>query len=371
MAQNSKIEWTDHTANLWWGCTEVHAGCDNCYARVLAHRWGFEVWGADSGRRIINSFWKDVARFQKLAEAAGAVHRVFVGSMMDIFEKSMPVINEKGDALVGVHTDVGFIGPVKDNDDLTTGHLRNKFFQQIDEGKYPNLLFLLLTKRPSNINKYIPESWKENPPANVMFGTSPVDEKTAEKLIPQLLQVNGKRFLSIEPMLGPINLRHIDADRGGSPEWCQIDCLTGRHTDMARPCADVPTIDWVICGGESGQGARPMHPDWTRSIRDQCNAAGVPFLFKQWGEFLPFEETAQPPFHRNCATLEEHDGHGMNFMDHNGDEGKWNGGKWLDGFNAYLMCDNTNSNHCMFLKVGKKSAGRLLDGIEHNCYPKK
>ncbi len=262
MAQDSKIEWTHHTANLWHGCTKVHAGCDHCYAETLSKRWGKDVWGNDKPRLLVEKVWRDLAKFQKLAAAAGEMHRVFVGSMMDIFEKPMPVINSKGDELVGVGSEVGYIGPPPgrgvDCDDLTTGHLRAMFFKQIDLCTYPNLMFLLLTKRPSNINKYIPESWKENPPANVMFGTSPADQATADKLIQQLLEVNGRKFLSIEPMLSEIN---------GS-EW-------------------IPFVDWIICGGESGNGRRPFNADWARWLKDQCAYAGIPFFMKQMDKVIP------------------------------------------------------------------------------------
>jgi len=286
MAENSKIEWCHHTANLWHGCTEVHEGCDNCYARVLSHRWGRELWGNDVPRLEIKSVWHDLEKYQKLAAAAGEMHRVFVGSMMDIFEKPMPVINSKG-------------GAVMDHGEwMKTEKLRSVLFHNISAGIYPNLMFLLLTKRPSNINKYIPEAWKTNPPANVMFGTSPVNQETAYTLINQLVKVNGKRFLSVEPLLGSVNLVH----------W-------------------LAQIDWVIVGGESGHGARPMHPDWARSLRDQCTAAGVSFLFKQWGEYYP-----------NALT---------------------------DGTKPSVYVDSKT----LMARVGKKKAGRLLDGIEHNGYP--
>lgn len=96
MAQDSKIEWTHHTANLWWGCVEVHTGCDHCYARTLSNRWGFDVWGNDKPRRLVNNVFNDIAKFQRLAAAKNEVHRVFVGSMMDIFEKSFPLVDSKG-----------------------------------------------------------------------------------------------------------------------------------------------------------------------------------------------------------------------------------------------------------------------------------
>lgn len=235
MAQNSKIEWTHHTANLWHGCTKVHEGCDNCYAQVLAHRWGNDIWGNDKPRKLIKSVWNDLPKYQNMAKDANEIHRVFVGSMMDIFEKQMDLLGDNG-----------CIDSTED--------LRRLFFQNISRGLYPNLLFLLLTKRPGNINKYIPESWKTKPPENVMFGTSPVNQITAEKLIPQLLKVNGKRFLSVEPQLGAVN-------------------LTGFF--------NIHGIDWVIQGGESGHHKRRFNLEWARQMRDDCKFYNVPYFFKQ------------------------------------------------------------------------------------------
>ena len=261
MAQNSKIEWTHHTANLWHGCTKVHAGCDHCYAETLSKRWGKDVWGNDKPRLVIKKVWSDLARFQTLAAAAGEMHRVFVGSMMDIFEKPMSLIDGKGEVLAG-----------------NTGLLRFKLFRFIEAGNFPNLLFLLLTKRPSNINKYIPESWKENPPENVMFGTSPVDQETANKLIPQLLEIKGKRFLSVEPQLDEIDFKKVPTDI--LKHW------TG--------------IDWVIQGGESGHHKRPFNLDWAYSMKEQCKAAGVPYFFKQIDKIKAIPEdlmTREFPIH--------------------------------------------------------------------------
>jgi protein gp37 len=233
MAQNSKIEWTEHTANLWHGCTKVHEGCDNCYAETLAKRWGNDIWGNDKPRKEIKSIWNDLLKYQKLAKAAGQIHRVFVGSMMDIFEKPMPLIDSKGQSTCH-----------------STEDLRQVFFRDVIPAS-PNLVFLLLTKRPSNINKYIPESWKQNPPENVMFGTSPVNQVTFDKLVGQLLEVNGKRFLSIEPQLDFINL------------------------------GDISGIDWIIQGGESGHHKRPFNLEWARFMRDQCASLNIPYFFKQ------------------------------------------------------------------------------------------
>lgn len=235
--KDSKIEWTHHSGNLWHGCTKVHEGCDNCYAETLAKRWGNDIWGNDKPRKEINSFFNELDKFQKTAKEANEMQRVFVGSMMDIFEKPMPLIDSKGNTR---HYD--------------TGKIRELFFMNIDFGKYPNLIFLLLTKRPSNINKYIPESWKQTPPENVMFGTSPVNQETANKLIGQLLEVKGKRFLSIEPQLDSINIQGFLFNGG---------------------------IDWVIQGGESGHHKRPFNLDWAYYMKQQCEATNTPYFFKQ------------------------------------------------------------------------------------------
>lgn len=234
MAQDSNIEWTTHTANAWWGCVGVHEGCDHCYAEALSKRFGDDVWGNDKPRRMIKSFIRDLNKYQNLAKKSGEIHRVFVGSMMDIFEKPMPLIDSKGTLKK-----------------YTTEELRRSFFESISMGNYPNLMFLLLTKRPSNINKYIPERWKKTPPDNVMFGTSPVSQETFKTLVTQLKEVNGKRFLSIEPQLSEIKL------------------------------GDMTGIDWVIQGGESGHHKRPFNISWARSMRDECKKLGVPYFFKQ------------------------------------------------------------------------------------------
>lgn len=247
MAENSKISWTTHTLNCWSGCTKVHEGCTHCYAETLSKRWGNDVWGNDKPRKEVKSAWNDLIKFQKKAEEANEIHRVFIGSMMDIFEKPMPLINSKGEKL-----------------DETTGDLRDHFFKNICNA--PNLLFLLLTKRPSNINKYIPEDWKLNPPHNVMFGTSPVNQETANTLIPQLLKVNGKRFLSIEPQLGYINIT----------EACKTSVIAKGFSYL-----EYEQIHWVINGGESGHNRRPFNLEWARSLRDQCKSANVPYFFKQ------------------------------------------------------------------------------------------
>jgi protein gp37 len=243
--KDSKIEWTDHTANLWWGCTKVHAGCDNCYAEAQANRYNHQIWGNDNPRKATKSVWANLLSWQAQAAAEGTTKRVFVGSMMDIFERPMPLVSWQGNNMPD-----------------TTDDLRQDFFHNYVPA-CPNLHFLLLTKRPSNINKLIPEAWKAAPPPNVMFGTSPVSQETAYTLVNQLIKVNGKRFLSVEPQLSSISLLH----------W-------------------LPQIDWVIQGGESGHHKRPFNLDWAYDMKEQCKAVNVPYFFKQIDKVQPIPDWA-------------------------------------------------------------------------------
>lgn len=250
--KDSKIEWTKHTANLWNGCTKVHEGCDNCYAEGIAKRWGYDVWGQDKHRKENKTVWKQLDKFQRLAAASGEIHRVFVGSMMDMFERPMPLIDYNRNPLP-----------------YTTEVLRQRFFELVPQ--YHNLLFLFLTKRPSNIHKYIPHSWLQNPPDNIMYGTSPVSQLTADRLIPQLANVKGKRFISVEPQLEAVDLMKLNADGRKL-----IDC-----------------VDWVIVGGESGSRKRPYDLEWGRQIREACKTSGKPFFFKQVDKVQAIPEDLQ------------------------------------------------------------------------------
>ncbi len=246
MAENSKIEWTDHTANLWWGCQKVHAGCDNCYAETLDNRYNHDAphWGPHSMRKVVNGVWKDLSRFQRDAAKEGVIKRVFVGSMMDIFEKPFPLVDNKNVPIEG----------------MNTHDLRMQLFTEIVPNS-PNLLFLLLTKRPGNIKKYVPQSWLTNAPKNVMYGASMVSPETL--MVDELLSVPGRHFISAEPLLAPIQIPRLSE------------------------------IDWVIVGGESGHGARPMQAEWAVDIKEQCCKNSTLFFFKQnsqanWLDFKNF-----------------------------------------------------------------------------------
>ena len=311
MAERTSIEWCDHTANIWWGCTDVHAGCDNCYARTIARAKG-KGDGWEGVRYATVGIWKELPKWQAAAKAAGVQRRVFCGSMMDIFEKSQPVCDWKGNPIPGVET----------------GQLRDRYLREIIPAT-PDLMHLLLTKRPSNILKMVPAEWLEPGgwPRNVMTGTSPVDQPTADILIPQLLRVPGTHFLSMEPLLGPVD-------------------LTGMACRPLWPASEprIPSIDWVIVGGESGPNARPMAHAWAGSLKDQCENADVPFFFKQWGEYAPVETEYSPS-----------EGHIVTAI-----EGE------LPDDRRYKI---TKLHDEEFVKIGKNAAGRHLDGVTHDGFP--
>ena len=228
MAQNSRIEWTHHTFNPWWGCTKVSPGCDHCYAETWARRTGHNVWGHRASRReLSDNYWRQPLIWDREARQQNQRARVFCASMADVFEWRADV-----------------------------RHLRDRLWWLIDST--PSLDWLLLTKRPHLVARLVP--WRNAEwPANVWLGTTVESQRWLERRMPYVAELSAKtRFLSCEPLLGPIDI----AQWRGS-------------------------IDWIIAGGESGCNARPSDPEWFRSLRDQCKTLGVPFHFKQWGEWAP------------------------------------------------------------------------------------
>lgn len=240
MGENSGIEWTHHTFNPVWGCSKVSAGCANCYAEGTANRWGFDVWGKDKPRRTFgDAHWDEPVKWNREAEAAGERRRVFCASMADVFE-----------------------------DHPTTAAQLPRLWDLIR--RTPMLDWLLLTKRPERIKASLPEDWWNSQRAgpgyaNVWLGTSVESQDVAIKRIAHLISVPARvRFLSCEPLLGPLSIRHLIADERAS----------GLRRD----------VQWVIVGGESGPGARPMDLMWARDLRDQVQPIGVAFFFKQTGK---------------------------------------------------------------------------------------
>ncbi|MGH7461577.1 MAG: phage Gp37/Gp68 family protein [Longimicrobiales bacterium] len=295
MSENTKIEWCDHTFNPWEGCQKVGPGCDHCYAETRNARFGGGTavnWGPGAPRRRTSAAnWALPTRWNAQHEAFFALHgrrqRVFCASLADVFD------NQVDQAW------------------------RADLFQLIEAT--PNLDWLVLTKRIGNVACMVPEAtdlidygegwqsmWGQGVwPANVWLGATICNQEEADRDIPKLLAVPAcVRFLSMEPLLGPVTIPQVfmkPLDWGEGPR---------AYPDGAG------LLNWIIVGGESGRGARPMRLDWARSLRDQCDAAGVPFLFKQWGEYIPVRDGGEE-FHR----------------------------------------------------VGKKAAGRLLDSVTHDGFP--
>lgn len=306
MAENSKIEWTDHTFNPWIGCTKISPdGCKNCYAEVLVKRFGddFAV-----RRRTSEANWKLPRKWNARAGREGRRFRVFCASLADVFDNEVPV------------------------------QWRRDLFDLIEAT--PHLDWQLLTKRIGNARRLYGEAYLDSArqwPANVWLGATVVNQAEADRDIPKLLEVPARvRFLSIEPMVGPVDLR----------QWTLAE--HGRRLIGAQP-----GIDWVIVGGESGRGRdiRPMHPQWARDLRDQCAAAGVPFMFKQHGEWRePLEGERFDTSMGGAATPP-----------------------------AFIVSKDNGTVHCFHssyivdgqavIRVGKKFAGRLLDGRTHDGFP--
>jgi protein gp37 len=274
MAQDSKIEWTTHTFNPWRGCTKVSAGCKNCYADTLSKRNPsvLGIWGP-KGTRVIasESMWREPIKWNDDAKKRGVRERVFCASLADVFEgwETMPV---------GVYSMIR--------------NARARLFRLIEAT--PSLDWLLLTKRPENIIKQVREVYDDclvEPgkwlPANVWLGTSVENQATADERIPHLLRVPAAvRFLSMEPLLMPVNIRSIEID---DEVRTVLFPLTGEVIFEGRN-EPAPLkgggIHWVIVGGESGPNARPCNIDYIRSVVEQCWVAGVPVFVKQLGARL-------------------------------------------------------------------------------------
>lgn len=266
MAKNSSIEWTHHTFNPWWGCTKISPACDNCYAETWAVRLGRRLWGSKTPRRFFSeAHWSEPIRWNREAKQLGQRRRVFCASMADVFENRR---------------------------DLDIW--RTKLWELI--ALTPWLDWLLLTKRINLVNRYVP--CDNNWPQNVWLGTTVESQEWADIRIPILLQYTAVvRFISCEPLLGPINLQ----------PWLK-------------------SLHWVIAGGESGPKSRPMNPSWVRDLRDQCLSESVPFHFKQWGNWRP-ESDLEIEHERRVIRLTEPSGEALPMVA----LGKKASGRDLDG----------------------------------------
>jgi len=306
----SKIQWTDKTWNPTTGCNKVSQGCKNCYAEKMHKRLM-----AIAPHKYTNPFADGVEIHEDELQKPLRWKKpcmIFVNSMSDLF-----------------HESVSF-----------------ETIEQIYDMMHSNdqHIFIVLTKRPERMYKFW--VWLLNKIAgvgiqdvsststdNVWIGVTAENQEQANKRIPILLQIPAaKWFVSIEPMLGPVDLTAI------RPSICETitqNVLSGFATNQTRSFREgLPILDWVICGGESGSKARPMNPVWVRSLRDQCASADVPFFFKQWGEWAPAFD--------------------------------------IEDYHSYVNAKHWHyfDNQTSVCKVGRKAAGNLLDGEQHHNWPK-
>lgn len=280
MAENSHISWTDHTFNPWIGCTKVGPGCDHCYAENLASRRLGVQWGDKAERRKTKTTYKEVLKWQKSADefraGTGRYPRVFSASLADIFDnKAPPAWRTEFWALV----------------------------RQCDK-----LQWLIVTKRMPNVAKMLPDDWCEENYRHVVLIITVVNQEEANRDVPRLLAFKTEYpwltvGLSIEPMLGPVDLTSLpnSFDLGEGQRW--LNAVGSAHApgygfvyEGVDTCT-VPGIDWVITGGESAQlpGERPLvelQTEWVRDVDRQCVEAGVAHHFKQWGDTIPTDQMA-------------------------------------------------------------------------------
>ncbi|WP_370194274.1 MULTISPECIES: DUF5131 family protein [Aurantimonas] len=315
MAENTKISWCDFTHNHWIGCLKVSPACDGCYAEAMMDkRYGRVQWGAPGKGAGTRSLTSEANRRKPLswnrrAAKDGTRPFVFCSSLADVFDNQVPE------------------------------EWRRDMFDLIRAT--PNLIWLLLTKRPQNIVKMAEACG--GLPANAAIGTTVEDQERANKNVPALIDAKfllspAFAFLSCEPLLGPIDLQWPEAVWPEGPPMC----CSGHECGCRGLPTDPPLIyglDWIITGGETDQGghkARPSNPDWFRSIRDQCAAASVAYHHKQNGEWAPgslFPESETIP-----------SGHAYHFNEGDDD----NAAVW---------------------RVGKARSGRTIDGVTHDAFP--
>lgn len=309
----TKIEWADITINPIVGCSHCSPGCDHCYAERFAARLARNPKTAAKYAGIVDKHGKWTGKISE--EGWGCFDtlpytpkRVFLGSMTDVFHENVP--------------------------ESTISDI----FYNI-EYMWEQHTFLLLTKRPQNAKKFI-EMYPL--PKNVWLGVTVCNQQEADEKIPILLQTPAaKRFVSLEPLLGQVDLTR----------YLEMEERRYQGDDVSGFIDYTPLLHWVICGGETGPGARPMHPIWVRSLLNQCQKTGTPFFFKGWGDWLPCTELPDDfDISRYPA----------------GDIG-------TDGIfippPVYEIPLRNNVRSEDTFHVGKKCAGRLLKGREWNEVP--
>lgn len=349
MADQSKIEWTDATWNPVTGCSVVSPGCTNCYAMRLAgtrlkHHPSRAGLTRDSKAGPV---WNGTVRFNEewLTQPLQwkRPRMVFVCAHGDLFHEDVP------DAWIDQVFAVMALSPQHTFQVLTKRAARMRAYieEVIASGRW------LLWKHPQfghDIFDPFAAQWHIMM-RKVWLGVSAEDQRRADERVPDLLATPaGVRFVSAEPLLGPIDFNRIpmpqDEDR-------ECSALYGHEIAgmVGNAIGWIPQLDWIIVGGEAGRGARPMHPDWARQIRDQCAKAGTKFFFKQWGDWR--------------SGIVARDGDLGRFAVHwSHNQGRWS---YFDYGPRQLMMFGSDARMTL---VGKKAAGRRLDGVEHNAMPR-
>ncbi len=346
---STKIEWTDRTWNPLAGCTMVSRACENCYAMRMAFR--LEHMGQDKykgttrkteGGKII---WTGKINIDEKALLQPLKwkkpQRVFVNSMSDLFHENIGFsIIDSVIAMMAITPHITYQILTKRADRMEWYMNRFKSLPTVHMAVAANYLGL----SEEQIQKIRTVNW---PLPNVWLGTTIENQKEADKRIPHLLNCPAAvRFVSCEPLVGPINL---NGDKWGkiidTPEGKYQDYLMGRElvpmSDGSYSAQWKGRIDWVITGGESGPNAEPSHPDWFRSLRNQCEAAGVPFFFKQWGEWMPYSGTLKDLTFQKGFFISKLNGRPVHL-----EEGM-----------AFMQ------------KLGKNVSGNQLDGKVYNEFP--
>ena len=259
VAQNSDIEWTDHTFNPWTGCTNISPGCDNCYAEAWSKRSGHVVWGNHPRKRTTEAYWRAPLAWQAAAQSFRLTHgrrqRVFCASLADVFDNQV---------------------------DPTW---RSDLFNLIE--KTPDLDWQLLTKRPQNIAKMLPSNWGSKGWPNAWLGFTAEDQARFDQRKRFISEVPAAVwFISYEPAIGPLRIDIND-----------------------------PRPDWLIVGGESGPKARPLDPSWVLDILQDCHLLNISPFFKQWGNFENNPLTGMHSYSKNELKEADPNGKGGGLVD--------------------------------------------------------